>query len=245
MAFLTNYRCLVVDDEQHAIDLLREYIQSIPQLTLAKTFQDPVEALLETAPEVGYDFVFLDIDMPRLSGLDLARSLRSKTTFLIFTTAHAKYAAEAFDVRADHFLLKPFGMTKFALAIHHLLKEKETAPPVGPDSSFYIRSSQRNKLIKICPEDIISVEGLKNYVRINTCHAQYVAYLTLKEIEHLLSSTRGFIRVHKSFIIAEKYIERIDGRTIRLRGNQQVPIGETYKKYFYDYLQRKVIFSNR
>ncbi|MBX0335324.1 response regulator [Pontibacter sp. HSC-14F20] len=143
-----TYRCMVIDDESHAIELLSDYIQAIPRLQLTKTYQDPVAALMESQGEENYDFIFMDIDMPRLSGMELAKSLRSLTAFLVFTTAHSKYAVEAFEVRADHFLLKPIGMNKFAMTIDMLLKRREepARPPIRQDTSFFIKSDQKKQV---------------------------------------------------------------------------------------------------
>jgi two-component system, LytTR family, response regulator len=242
-----TYRCMVIDDESHAIELLSDYIQAMPQLQLAKTFSDPIAALMDSNGGETYDFIFMDIDMPKLSGIELAKSLRLQTSFLIFTTAHPKYAVEAFDVRADHFLLKPIGMNKFAMTIDLLLKGKEstTVQASSTDHTFFIKSDQKNKMIKICPEDIICIEGLKNYVVINTTCQKHIAYLTMKEIEEALHPTGGFIRVHKSYIVAKKYIERVEGRAIRLKNNLEAPIGETYRQDFQDYILKKALLSNR
>jgi DNA-binding LytR/AlgR family response regulator len=242
-----KYKCMIVDDERHAIELLSDYIQAVPQLELVNTFQDPVAALMAGNSSETYDFIFLDIDMPRLSGLELARSLRSKTTFLVFTTAHPKYAIEAFDVRADHFLLKPIGLNKFALSIDQLLKSREKVPaaPACPDSTFFIKSDQKYKLIRICFDDIIAVEGMKNYVLIFTRDTKHIAYLTMKEMEDALSPTNNFARVHKSFIVAKQHIEAVNGRIIKMKGGLEIPIGDTYRQGFYEYVTGKALISSR
>ncbi|AKD04304.1 LytTR family DNA-binding domain-containing protein [Pontibacter korlensis] len=242
------YRCVVIDDEDHAIELLTDYIKATPSLHLEKSFQDPIAALMDDAPEIPYDFIFLDIDMPRLTGLELAKSLRSRTRFLVFTTAHQRYALEAFDVRADHFLLKPISMNKFAVTVNLLLKstKESSSDPVSPiDNSFFIKGDQKNKLIRIQPHEIISIEGLKNYVLIHTLTQKHIAYLTMKEVEDALGPTKGFVRVHKSFIIANQYIERVEGRIIQLKNNLEVPIGETYKQNFHDYIAGKTLRTGR
>jgi two-component system, LytTR family, response regulator len=244
-----QYQCMVVDDEDHAIELLSEYIQSVPALQLVKTYQDPVTALMESSSGEKYDFIFLDIDMPRLSGIELARSLRAHTTFLVFTTAHARYALDAFDVKADQFLLKPIAFPKFLSTVDGLLKSREShypaaAQPPG-DDGFFIKSDQKNKLVKLQMGDIIAVEGLKNYVILHTPAQRHVAYLTMKEVEMALRPQNEFIRVHKSFIIAKKYIERIEGANIVLSNNLEVPIGDTYRQGFFQYVTGKVLISSR
>lgn len=247
MSTLQRYKCLVIDDERHAIELLTDYIEAVPQLYLARSYQDPVAALMESDSGERYDFIFLDVDMPRLSGMELARVLRPLTSFLVFTTAHPKYAVDAFDIRADHFLLKPIGMNKFALTVNELLKSREAAGQRGscPDSTFFIKSDQKNKLIRICFDEIIAVEGLKNYVQIYTSTQKHIAYLTMKETEDALRETERFLRVHRSFIIAKNQITAVHGRTIQLKGGLEVPVGELYKKSFDTYIAENSLFSQR
>ncbi|PTX18260.1 LytTR family two component transcriptional regulator [Pontibacter mucosus] len=245
MSLQKTYRCMVIDDENHAIEVLSDYIADTPRLQLVKTFQDPVAALMDE--EEQYDFVFLDIDMPRLSGLDLARSLRDKTRFLVFTTAHQKYALEAFDVQADHFLLKPISLKKFALTVDLLLKNIErsaaSAPPA--EQTFFIKSDQKHKLIKINLQELVCVEGLKNYVLLHTLGQRHIAYLTMKEVEDALYTFGGFMRVHKSYIVAKSHIERVESRSIWLRNNLEVPIGDTYRQGFQEYLSDKILVTGR
>lgn len=202
---------------------------------------------MEASQAEPFDFIFLDIDMPRLSGMELARSLRSKTRFLVFTTAHTRYAVEAFDIRADHFLLKPIALNKFAMTVNQLLEHREASgpPPACPDSTFFIKSDQKNKLIRICFEDILAIEGLKNYVLIYTPTQKHITYLTMKETEDALRETDRFLRVHRSFIVAKSQIRAVNGSTIQLSHNLEVPIGDFYKKTFYDYIADKSLVSSR
>jgi two-component system, LytTR family, response regulator len=244
-----KYQCLVIDDESHALELLTDYIQSVPSLQLVKTFQDPIAALMEIMPGNPYDFIFLDIDMPGLSGLELARSLRTKTRFLIFTTAHSKYTLEAFDVEADHYLLKPIALSKFATVVARLLQEavKAKQPLIAnqDDKAFFVKGEQKNKFIKIHPDNILAVEGLKNYVVLHTHSHKHVVYLTMKELEEALSASNGFRRVHKSFIVATSHVTQVEGNTITLTNNMQVPIGNSYRQAFYDYIASKAYISGR
>lgn len=248
MDVLKRYRCLVIDDEEHAIELLSDFIRAIPQLQLIKSFQDPIAALMETAADEPYDFIFMDIDMPRLSGIELAQSLRDRTKLLVFTTAHPRYAVDAFEVRADHFLLKPIGLNKFAVVIRQLLEGISLLPQEEEDTAdkaFFIKSEQKSKFIKVLPHDIIAIEGLKNYIIIFTKSEKHIAYLTMKEAENALNRSGRFIRVHKSFIVAKHYIEAVNGRMIRMHTGIEVPVGETYRQTFLDYVTSKAIVSSR
>ena len=244
-----KYRCLVVDDEPHAIEVLSDYIQATPSMQLVKAFQDPLAALLERDKEEQYDFIFLDIDMPGISGIELATALRRRTSFLVFTTAHPKYAIEAFDVAADHYLLKPISLAKFATVIERLLQGRDqeltTPAQATEDGAFFVKSEQKNKFIKIQAEEIMAVEGLKNYVILHTLSQRHVVYLTMKEMEEALAPTGNFIRVHKSYVVAKKYLSQVEGNTIRLTNNLEVPIGSTYRQVFFEYLSRKAFISGR
>src|SRR5690606_23220908 len=133
------------------------------------------------------DIIFMDIDMPRLSALELAKEIRNKTRLLVIISAHHKYALDAFDVQADQYLLKPISQKKFIISINKLLdidnkvltkdKKKDT------DDSFFIKSEQNGKLIKLSSDSIICIEGLKNYVMIYSMGEKHIAYFTLKEVE--------------------------------------------------------------
>jgi two-component system, LytTR family, response regulator len=248
MISTNQYKCLVVDDERHAIELLSDYIAAIPQLYLEQVFQDPVAALMAGNKGERYDFIFLDVDMPRLSGIELAQSLRPVTKFLVFTTAHQKYALDAFGAQADQYLLKPISLSKFALTVDQLLKsrEQDTASPTpSDDQTFFIKSDQKGKFLQLAFEDVIAVEGLKNYVLFYTPDAKHIAYLTMKEAESALAQTNQFIRVHRSYIVAKKQIASINGRTIQLKNGLDVPIGESYWQLFNDFLSGNLLSSNR
>jgi two-component system, LytTR family, response regulator len=247
MSSTDQYKCLVVDDERHAIELLSDYIAAIPQLYLEQVFQDPVAALMACNKGERYDFIFMDIDMPRLSGIELAQSLRPVTKFLVFTTAHQKYALDAFGAQADQYLLKPISLSKFALTIDQLLKSRESIvqSATADEQTFFIKSDQKGKFLQLSFGDVIAVEGLKNYVLFYTPGTKHIAYLTMKEAESALCQTDKFIRVHRSYIVAKKQIASINGRTIQLKNGLDVPIGESYWQPFNDFLSGSLLSSNR
>lgn len=244
----SQYKCLVIDDERHAIELLTDYIAAIPQLYLEQAFQNPVDALMASNKGEKYDFIFMDIDMPHLSGIELAQSLRPITRFLVFTTAHQKYALEAFGAQADQFLLKPISLSKFALTVDQLLKSREkeaVAPATVEEQTFFIKSDQKGKFLQLSFDEVIAVEGLKNYVLFYTQGTKHIAYLTMKEAESALAQTNKFIRVHRSYIVAKKQIAFINGRTMQLKNGLDVPIGESYWQAFNDFLSGSLLSSNR
>jgi two-component system LytT family response regulator len=238
--------CIIIDDEMHAVELLTDYISAIPNLHLLKYFTDPLNAMVNISVEDDIDIVFMDIDMPGMSGLDLSQAIRDKTKYLVFTTAHAKYAIDAFSVQATEYLLKPISMSKFALMINRLVKsEVPGRKEVRTEDFFFIKTDQTQRYIKVNLRDLIAVEGLNNYIKIHTVTGTYVAYLTMKEMEAKLEGNDCFMRVQRSFIISMDHINKVEAYTILLSNKLEVPLGTTYKKQFLNFLERNTIRSNR
>ncbi|QNL50833.1 response regulator transcription factor [Olivibacter sp. SDN3] len=241
------YQCIIIDDEPDALEILNDYIQQISELEVAKSYTDPVKAMAEIAQGDLVDFVFMDIDMPLISGIDLSKAIRAKTEKLIFTTAHTKYAFEAFEVEADAYLLKPFTFAKFALAINKLIKtDIVSAQTIDKAKDFYVKTTEeRNRFVRIKFDDVIAVESVKNYIKIYTTTEEVITYLTLKEIKERLDETANFIQVHRSFVISKDYIEKVEGSLVKLPNNMLVPIGTFYKDPFYEYLAKNTIKTGR
>jgi len=244
-------KCVIIDDEQHAIDLLTDYIAELPSLSLFKTFRNPLLALDGITPEDQIDIILLDINMPGISGLELAKSLRNKAKKLVFTTAHAQYALDAFDVRADHYLLKPIRLSKFvslmadiaddlAIAVKH-----KTDTDTGKTSFFFIKGDEKSKFIRIDTDDIVLVEGLKNYIIIYTKEEKFTTYLTMTEVEKALEADGQFMRVHKSFIVKVEEIRKVLGNTILLKNEKQIMLGVSYKERFNAYLKENTLKTGR
>jgi len=243
------YQCIIIDDEPDAVEILTDYIQQMPNLELKQSFIDPLEAMANISQEEKVDFIFMDIDMPRISGIDLSKNIRDKTDKLIFTTAHTKYAFEAFELEADAYLLKPFTFAKFALTINKLIKNTSaisTAHSSEKTKDFYVKTTEeRNRFLKIRFEDVIAVESVKNYIKIYTVNEEIITYLTLKEVKGRLDETNDFIQIHRSFIISKNHIEKVEGSLVKLPKNMLIPVGTFYKDAFYDYLNRNTIKTGR
>lgn len=238
--------CVIIDDEKHAVDLLAEYIETMPNLHLLKYFTDPLKALIDITPEDNIDIIFMDVDMPGMTGLDLSLAIRYKTKYLVFTTAHSKYAIDAFGVQANEYLLKPISISKFALMINRLNKsETDLRRDMKEEDFFFIKTDQVQKYVKINLRDLIAVEGLNNYVKIHTVNGMHIAYLTIKELEAKLEGNSSFIRVQRSFIISMNFINKVEGASITLNNKLEVPLGTTYKKQFLTFLEKKTLRSNR
>jgi len=238
--------CVIIDDEKHAVELLADYIETLPNLSLLKSFTDPLKALMDITVEDNIDIIFMDVDMPGMTGLDLSAAIRDKTKFLVFTSAHAKYAIDAFGVQANEYLLKPISMSKFALMINRLLKSDMDLKRASRDEDFFfIKTDQVQKYIKINLKDLVAIEGLNNYVKIHTVNGMHIAYLTMKELEVKLDGNSSFIRVQRSFIISMDFINKVEGAFITLNNKLEVPLGTTYKKNFFSFLDRKTLKSTR
>jgi len=237
-------RCAIIDDERHAISLLSTYISTIPNLELIKTFNNPIEALSGISPADNIDIIFLDIEMPHLSGIELARNLKPKARSIIFTSAFERYALEAFDVRATHYLLKPIKLAKFTQTVVGVIEnELSEKDPPGKNIKFF-KTGEKGKLTRLNKQDILYFEGAKNYVNMVTEETEQLVYLTLKDVEKIFCRDL-FYRVHKSHVINARKIQKIVGNTINLGQGYQVQMGESYKSNFLKFLEEKTLLTGR
>src|SRR5882757_5006296 len=226
-------RCIIIDDEPLARKGLKEYIQDLEFLQLAGEFDNPMKAI-DTILQQKADLLFLDIQMPKMTGVEFLKTL-SHIPMTIFTTAYPQYAVEGFELNAIDYLVKPFSFDRFCKAVMKARKIKESSMPApaadpaaqvpapGPNNYFFIKSD--NKLMKIQFDDILFVEALQNYIAVHTAAKKYITYLTFHGIEAYLPASR-FIRTHKSFIVAADKIDSIEGNGIRI-GVHHIPISRT------------------
>lgn len=231
-------KCMVVDDKPLAIDVLTHYISKIPDLTLSFSTQNPIEALNKVM-EGGIDLVFLDIQMPELSGLQFMKIIKGKC-LVILTTAYAEYALEGFDHDAVDYLLKPVSFERFYKAVEKVqiirrgLNEKELPNAMVPKKETGVQTifvKTEYKLVRVNVEDILYVKGLQNYVSIHTTTEKITSLQTMKKIEEQLPADR-FIRVHKSYIVAINKIDSIERNRIWI-GGDIIVVGQVYRKAFY------------
>jgi DNA-binding LytR/AlgR family response regulator len=224
-----NYKCLIVDDEYPALALLEDYIHKVPGLELVGKCENATETLAALqAQEI--DLLFLDIQMPDLTGVELLRSLHHAPQ-VIFTTAYANYALEGFALDVTDYLLKPFSFERFLKAVNKSidqLKLKKTAQSNQPDTNkdhFFVRAD--HKTMKINVADILYVEGLREYVSIYTKEKRIITLEAMKKME-LILPTNQFMRVHKSYIVALEKVDALSGNMLELKG-KQIPIGRMYR----------------
>ncbi|HCC85312.1 MAG TPA: DNA-binding response regulator [Porphyromonadaceae bacterium] len=233
--------CWIVDDEPLALSLLESYVQKTSFLRLTGKYSNALSAMRHIG-ENKVDLLFLDIQMPEINGMELARTL-SRHTRVIFTTAFSEYALEGYKVSAIDYLLKPFSFDEFltaarkALDWFEMIEVKPKGEKTEENVGFFVRSEY--KLVHILYDDVLYIEGLKDYVKIYTEHdpKPILSLMSLKQLEEELPADR-FMRVHRSFIIHKQKIVSINKNRIVI-GKKQIPVGETYRQQFKSIIEGK------
>ncbi len=237
------YKCVIIDDEKHAIEELSKFLESVPNFVLFKSYLDSSEALIEIKKEHKIDVAFVDIDMPKINGIELVKAIRDKVDKVIFTTAHSKYAYDAFEVNADGYLLKPYSLSKFITTLHKIFPDQEAINQSKSDDDFFFVKSRKDQLVymKIKYKDVIYIQSELNYVIIYTVNESIKCYLSLTEISKELNSQKGFLQFHRSYLINEEHILSILGNVLYLSNEINIPVGEKYGHNLKNYLQEKLI----
>jgi two-component system, LytTR family, response regulator len=234
--------CIIVDDEQHAIDILEHYVQQTPYLHLVRSTTNPLEGLNLLATEE-VDLVFLDIQMPELTGIDFIKTLNGKAK-VILTTAYSEFALEGYELDVVDYLLKPIRLQRFLQAVQKamsLMKDKENTGVEGDEDYIFVKTESKGKLLKINLSDIDYIEGMKNYVAIHRGGQKTLVYTSMKDLEEKLPSKK-FIRVQKSFIIPVGKITGIEGNIVRLKDvSAEILIGESYKADLMELIKNKTL----
>jgi two-component system, LytTR family, response regulator len=237
--------CLIVDDEQHAIDVLVHHVNRTDFLHLIGTTTDATQALnMINSNKV--DLLFQDIHMPELSGIDMVKILQGKCE-IILTTAYSNYAVEGFELGVADYLLKPIAYPRFMKAVQKVVdKTKLLLPQPSQDDELkdnfiYVKTGLKNSVIKVILNTVEYIESEKNYVAIYHDGQKTLAYTSLKEIEACLP-LKHFIRVHRSFIVPLSRIERVEGNTILLqKGKIGIPLSDSYKAVFWEMVNDKTV----
>ena len=236
--------CIIVDDEQHAIDILVHYVNQTPFLNLTGTTTNPMEAL-DMMGKQKVDLVFLDIQMPELSGIDFIKAINGKAK-IILTTAYSEFALESYELDVVDYLLKPIRLPRFLSAVQKAVKElddpqEKASASAAEDDYIFVKTESKGKLLKINLDEIDFIEGMKNYVAIHCAGKKTLVYTSMKELEEKLSD-KQFIRVHKSFIIPIAKITGIEGNLLRIKNvTSEVMIGENYKAGLMEIIRNKII----
>jgi DNA-binding LytR/AlgR family response regulator len=234
--------CLIVDDEYDAIDILEHYVHQTQMLQLVKSTTNPLEALQLIASQK-IDLVFLDIQMPQLSGMDVIKAIGGKTK-VILTTAYSEFAVEAYNLEIVDYLLKPIPFPRFLTAVQRaakLLNEAGVDSLAEEEDYIFVKTEAKGKLLKIELADISYIEAKNNYVAVYQGDQKTMVYTTMKEMEERLPSKR-FMRVHKSYIVALNKIIGIEGNLVHLTNLATgIQIGDSYKAVLMELIKNKLI----
>lgn len=242
-------KCIVVDDEPLALDIIADYIAKIPFLELVKATENAIEAL-QLVQEGGIDLVFLDIQMPELTGIQFLKIAGNKASYIL-TTAYSQYALESYDLNVSDYLLKPIAFDRFYKAVEKVRSLRQQSgsgaevqiqplaavAPILSTKQDFIFVKTEHKIQKIQLDDILYIEGLKDYISIFTKSERVITLQNMKKMEETLP--KGcFIRVHKSYIIAVEKIESIERSRILIAG-KTIPVGDTYREAFFKLIDTK------
>lgn len=223
-------RCVIIDDEPLAIEVIKSHLGQLKDLSLVATFNNPVEAL-NTIKSENIDLLFLDIEMPLLTGIDFLKTM-SNAPKVIFTTAYRHYALEGYELNVIDYLLKPIAFNRFFQAINKYkaqVKLPESKEPVAQNDILndHIYVNANKKFIKIRFEEILYIESIKDYVRIHLASNSVVTKDTISSYEDKLPSQ--FLRIHRSFIVNTKKLTAFTKVDVEI-GEKEIPIGASYKE---------------
>lgn len=232
--------CIAIDDELPALKQMKDYISKIPYLNLLATFDNGIETL-DFLKDNSVDLLFLDIQMDDLNGIQLLQVLTNKPK-VILTTAYDQYALKAFDLEVSDYLLKPISFERFVKAVEKIYRELESKIPENIDGTestnkrnyFFVKTEF--KMVRIDFDEIIYIEGLKEYLIIKTISGKVLSLMTFKEIIDILPEN-NFVRAHKSYIVAINKIESIERNRIKI-GEKLIPVGNTFKDEFYNRINK-------
>ena len=220
-------KCIIIDDEPLAAEVIQMHLKEFPNMELLNTFTNPLKALtiIETG---GVDVVFIDINMPKMNGLDFIKSL-DKSPYFVITTAYREYAVESFDLDVLDYLVKPIPFSRFLKSINKISQKfindrSDEVPQIAEKSFIFLKVDK--KLIKIKFEDIFYIESLKDYIKVFTKSGDYLAHKSLSGITEELPSNQ-FLRLHRSFTVALDKIQALEGNSVLVE-DKRIPIGRKY-----------------
>lgn len=258
------YNCVIIDDEPLAQELLERFIERVPYLKLAGKFDNAITAL-NAASDLQPDIIFLDVNMPEMTGIEFLDSFSRNRANVILTTAYAQFAVEGFEHNVVDYLLKPFSFARFMKGIQKVVEKLPPTPEPPPEQTLPARqapeeavpapekeqsgSSKENfpqgrffmvkedkKLVKINLDDIVFVEGMKDYIKIHLYDRFIVTHITMSRIDELLSGS-AFIRINRSYIVKISFIKLIEGNMVEMTNGKKLPIGINYRDVVKDALQ--------
>lgn len=236
-------KCIIVDDEQHAIELLSGYVSKLPDVELLLATTKPIVAF-QYLQKNTVDLVYLDIHMPELDGIQFLKLLGGRSK-VILTTAYPEYALEGYEHDVIDYLMKPVMFDRFLKATQKAIKYLLTEHPVDTeeknveDDYIFVKGESRSKLVKVKLADILYIESLGNYVSFILRESKVITLITMKEVEEKLP-VNFFIRTHKSYIASSNKITAVEGNQVFI-GEARIPLGETYKEAFFCSINKRII----
>ncbi|WP_051691552.1 LytR/AlgR family response regulator transcription factor [Pedobacter borealis] len=235
------YTCLAIDDEFSALDIITDYIALQPELKLLKSYSSAPTALKEIENlKKRVDVIFLDIEIPTMNGIELAKLIKHKTNKLVFTTAHANYAIHSYELEADAFLLKPFSQAKFDQIIKRLFSNSSNIQAEKVNDFILLKSDeQRNRFIKIKLDKIYAVEAQERLTKIYLEDKAILSRSSFSEALALLTTNADFSQIHRSFIVAESQIKTLERSYVILNNNIRISIGRKYLDFYHKMSKKK------
>lgn len=227
---MKKLRCLLVDDEPPALDILRSYVKNTPMLESVGECNHAVGAF-EFMQDKKVDLLFLDINLPKLSGTNFVKALKIPPK-VIFTTAHKDFAVDGFELGAVDYLLKPFSLERFWKAVQRAISSDDISTlnthTITNDRFLYFRADR--KMVKVMVDEILYVESLKDYVKIFLPGRQIITKQTISSVEEMLPE-ENFVRIHRSFIASKNKIESYSQNSVFI-GKSELPVGPLYRQAF-------------
>ena len=221
-------RCIIVDDESGAIEILSRYVDRTPEIELVQSFRDSIEAMTFLT-ENEADIVFLDIDMPNLDGMQLSELIRDKDIHVIFCTAYSEYAVESYEKEAIDYLLKPIAYERFLKAVQKALKARSDKTKPAKNGMLFIKSGPR--IHQVNTEEVLYMEKKGHYVVFHIPGKELLSRMNMNDLMNTLPSD-NFVRIHRSFVVAIDKIDTIEKYMVLIKGIK-IPIGESYRDDFF------------
>lgn len=224
------YNCMIIEDEPLAAEVLQDHIRQVPFLKLVCSCSDAFFAM-ESLQQYDIDLIFLDIHLPKMKGLDLIKVLK-KPPKVIITSAYQEYALQGYEFNVIDYLLKPIEFSRFLKAVNKIEQTKPIVlpmrPAVTPAERVYLLFTVGKKKVKVFLDEILYIESMKEYIRVNTKSKSVLTKFKLSQVDGLLREN-NFLRIHRSYIVAKDKIEAFSATEVEL-GGKQLPIGRSYKE---------------
>lgn len=229
--------CLIVDDEPVARQILQEFVEDFEWLQLIGQAENPLKAI-HLLTQHSIDLLFLDIEMPQMSGLELLKNLPTPPAVIV-TTAYPQYALEGFELNVLDYLLKPIAIERFLKAVlkAKAFFEQKRKPSTSATDYFFVKCDGNIERIEL--RELLYVKALENYIIIQTAQRKYVTYLTMKGLEEYLP-TEQFIKIHKSYLVPIAKIDRIEGNEVHI-GNEKLPLSRNLRAEVLERIEGKLV----